>query len=108
MIISPRYANYSGGAIASRGLPASVGHLPCTGLWRWRHIAGALRPYNSDYIAGYLVPLIFILYFIGISRLGHVLIRISWSVSAFLLVAYNRNFLQGVQTEYSCHLCFPC
>lgn len=58
-------------------------------------------PYNSDYIAGYLVPLIFILYFIGIRRLGNVLIRISWSVSAFLLVVYNRNFLQGVQTEYS-------
>lgn len=58
-------------------------------------------PYEADYIAGYLVPLIFILYFIGISCLGHVLIRISWSVSAFLLVAYNRNFLQGVQTEYS-------
>jgi hypothetical protein len=57
--------------------------------------SGAVRPYNSDYIAGYLVPLIFIVCFIGISRLGHVLIRISWSVSAFLLVAYNRNFLQG-------------
>ena len=58
-------------------------------------------PYNSDYIAGYLVPLIFILYFIGIRRLGNVLIRISWSMSAFLLVVYNRNFLQGVQTEYA-------
>lgn len=58
-------------------------------------------PYDSDFIAGYLVPLIFILYFIGISRLGHTLIRIAWSVSAFLLVAYNQNFLHGVQTEYS-------
>ena len=58
-------------------------------------------PYDSVFIAGYLVPLIFILYFIGISRLGHTLIRISWSVSAFLLVAYNQNFLHGVQTEYS-------
>ena len=36
-----------------------------------------------------------------LSRLGHTLIRISWSVSAFLLVAYNQNFLHGVQTEYS-------
>ncbi|WP_181944462.1 MASE1 domain-containing protein, partial [Klebsiella pneumoniae] len=58
-------------------------------------------PYDSVFIAGYLVPLIFILYFIGISRLGHALIRISWSISAFLLVAYNENFLHGVQTEYS-------
>lgn len=58
-------------------------------------------PYDSVFIAGYLVPLIFILYFIGISRLGHALIRISWSVSAFLLVAYNQNFLQGVKTEYA-------
>lgn len=58
-------------------------------------------PYDSDFIAGYLVPLIFILHFIGISRLDHMLIRISWSVSAFLLVAHNQNFLHGVQTEYS-------
>ena len=58
-------------------------------------------PYDSVFIAGYLVPLIFILYFIGISRLAHTLIRISWSVSAFLLVAYNQNFLHGVQSEYS-------
>jgi hypothetical protein len=27
-------------------------------------------PYDSEFIAGYLVPLIFIFYFIGISRLG--------------------------------------
>lgn len=45
--------------------------------------------------------MIFIVYFIGISRIGHALLRISWSVSAFLLVVYNKNFLQGVQSEYS-------
>ncbi|HCI4595759.1 TPA: MASE1 domain-containing protein, partial [Klebsiella quasipneumoniae subsp. quasipneumoniae] len=58
-------------------------------------------PYQSEFIAGYLVPVIFIVYFIGISRIGHALLRISWSVSAFLLVVYNKNFLQGVQSEYS-------
>lgn len=60
-----------------------------TQLFRWK-----LTP-------GYLVPVIFIVYFIGISRIGHALLRISWSVSAFLLVVYNKNFLQGVQSEYS-------
>ncbi|EQB8710988.1 EAL domain-containing protein [Klebsiella aerogenes] len=58
-------------------------------------------PFDSDLIAGYLVPIIFILYFIGIGRLGHELIRITWAISAFFLVAYNKNFLQGVQSGYS-------
>lgn len=58
-------------------------------------------PYDSDLIAGYLVPIIFILYFVGIGRLGQELIRIAWAISAFFLVAYNKNFLQGVQSGYS-------
>ena len=57
-------------------------------------------PYQSEFIAGYLVPVIFIVYFIGISRIGHALLRISWSVSAFLLVVYNKNFLQGVKSVF--------
>jgi RsiW-degrading membrane proteinase PrsW (M82 family) len=58
-------------------------------------------PYHSDFVAGYLVPLIFILFTLGISKLSYPLIMLSWAVSAFVLAACNRNFLHGVNTEYS-------
>lgn len=57
--------------------------------------------YKSDYIAGYLVPLIFILFTLGISRLNSAFITLSWAISAFVLLAYNDNFLHGVYTDYS-------
>lgn len=102
MIISPRYAR-----AFWRNLCRSwrIREQRLFMLYWFMALAAILlvlcTPYDSVFIAGYLVPLIFILYFIGISRLGHTLIRISWSLSAFLLVAYNQNFLHGVQTEYS-------
>lgn len=58
-------------------------------------------PFESDYIAGYLVPVIFILFFLVINRFSYPLICLLWGISAFFLVAYNRNFLQGVNTEYA-------
>lgn len=58
-------------------------------------------PYESDYIAGYLMPVIFILFTAGISRLSYALISLGWAATVFLLLAYNRNFLTGVQTGYS-------
>ncbi|ALR77567.1 EAL domain-containing protein [[Enterobacter] lignolyticus] len=58
-------------------------------------------PYRSTLIAGYLVPLIFILFFFGISRFRYQLLCVLWAASALLLVIYNQNFLQGVSSEYS-------
>lgn len=58
-------------------------------------------PYESDYIAGYLVPVVFILFVVGIRQLSSPLISLSWAITAFMLVAHNRNFLHGVQTEYA-------
>lgn len=58
-------------------------------------------PYENKYIAGYLVPIIFILFFVGISRLTSVLITLIWSASAFLLVLNNKHFLFGVLSAYS-------
>lgn len=58
-------------------------------------------PFKSDYIAGYLVPLIFILFFLGVGKLTWTLMSLAWALSAYLLVWNNGNFLQGVQTEYS-------
>ena len=58
-------------------------------------------PFYSTYIAGYLVPLIFILFFIVINRFSYPLLSLMWGVSTFFLVAYNRNFLQGVSNAFS-------
>ncbi|WP_312692412.1 EAL domain-containing protein [Kosakonia sp.] len=58
-------------------------------------------PYKSDYLAGYLVPVIFILFTFAISRISHPLIMLSWGGAAFVLMLYNNNFLHGVRTDYS-------
>ena len=58
-------------------------------------------PFESKLIAGYLVPAVFILFFMAINRFSYPLICLLWGISAFFLVAYNRNFLQGVSTEYA-------
>ncbi len=58
-------------------------------------------PFTSDIIAGYLVPVIFILFTIGISRFRYPLIILGWALSALMLLTYNSNFLQGVQNGYS-------
>lgn len=107
MIISPRYAR-----AFWRNLCHSwrAGEQRVFTLYWFVALAAILlvlcTPYDSVFIAGYLVPLIFILYFIGISRLGHTLIRISWSVSAFLLVAYNQNFYTAYKLNIHCRLFF--
>ncbi len=102
MIISPRYARRFW---QQECLPWLAPQYRSFTLYWFIALAVILTllcaPYQSEFIAGYLVPVIFIVYFIGISRIGHALLRISWSVSAFLLVVYNKNFLQGVQSEYS-------
>ncbi|PNN42614.1 sensor domain-containing phosphodiesterase [Klebsiella pneumoniae] len=102
MIISPRYARRFW---QQECLPWLAPQYRSFTLYWFIALAVILTllcaPYQSEFIAGYLVPVIFIVYFIGISRIGHALLRISWSVSAFLLVVYNKNFLQGGQSEYS-------
>lgn len=58
-------------------------------------------PFGDYYFAGYLVPVIFIFFAFGISHLTYQLIIIAWTLSCFMLVMYNKNFLHGVQTQYS-------
>lgn len=58
-------------------------------------------PFDDSYFTGYLVPIIFIFFAFGISHLSYPLIIMSWTLSAFVLVMYNKNFLHGVQTQYS-------
>lgn len=58
-------------------------------------------PLESDYIAGYLVPVIFILFMSGIRQLTPGLISLSWAVTAFFLISHNHNFFHGVRTDYA-------
>jgi EAL domain-containing protein (putative c-di-GMP-specific phosphodiesterase class I)/GGDEF domain-containing protein len=58
-------------------------------------------PFNSEFIAGYLVPVIFVLFTIGISRLSYPPIALAWAFSVLMLLTYNRNFLQGIQNGYT-------
>lgn len=58
-------------------------------------------PFESPVIAGYLMPLIFILFTLAISRLTYALISLLWAASALLLLTYNYNFLNGVESGHS-------
>lgn len=102
MILNPRYAR----AFWRRHVVACLTSQNRTFVLYW--ILGLVvlltvlcSPYETEYIAGYLVPIIFILFFSGISRLSGVLIVLIWSVSAFLLVLNNKHFLFGVLSAYS-------
>lgn len=57
-------------------------------------------PYQNDYIAGYLVPVFFILFTTGVARFSYPLLNISWAISTLFLLTYNQNFLHGVDSEY--------
>ncbi|WP_373371557.1 sensor domain-containing phosphodiesterase [Enterobacter soli] len=64
-------------------------------------VAVLCAPLESPIIAGYLMPIIFILFTLGISRLSYALISLLWATSALLLLTYNYNFLNGVESGYS-------
>lgn len=63
-------------------------------------VAVLCLPIGSPYIAGYLVPVIFILFTAGIRKLSYPMLALGWGMCALLLLANNNNFLQGVNTEY--------
>lgn len=58
-------------------------------------------PIQAEYIAGYLVPIVFILFMVAVREFSPQLIALSWGITAWFLVAYNRNFLHGVGSDYS-------
>lgn len=51
--------------------------------------------------SGYLVPVIFILFTLGIRHFGPRLMGLLWGLSAWLLLTYNEGFLYGVNTEFA-------
>lgn len=64
-------------------------------------IATMCSPLESEYIAGYLVPVFFIIFTTGVGKLTYPFLNLSWAVATLFLLTYNRNFLQGVESEYS-------
>ncbi|KNC89607.1 hypothetical protein GM30_07070 [Trabulsiella odontotermitis] len=102
MILNPRYAR----AFWLRHVQPSISRprLFFTLNWALALVLVLIilcAPYESDYIAGYLVPVIFILYFLAVSRMSWPFINLTWAASVFSLLIYNKNFLHGVDTEYS-------
>lgn len=102
MIISPRYAN----AFWRQSLKPLLTRNQPLYIVIWLMIlvftvAILCAPFESDIIAGYLMPVIFILFTLGISRLSYALISLLWAASALVLLTYNYNFLNGVESGYS-------
>lgn len=52
-------------------------------------------PYKTAWISGYLVPIIFVLFTIGVFKIGPRLISLLWSLSALMLLSWNESFLYG-------------
>jgi EAL domain-containing protein (putative c-di-GMP-specific phosphodiesterase class I)/GGDEF domain-containing protein len=57
--------------------------------------------YKTTLISSYLVPIIFVLFTLGIRHFGPRLIALLWGASAWMLLTYNQGFLQGVNTEFA-------
>lgn len=99
MLLSPAFARsfwYYG--LASCFLPcrraATVG---------WLAMLAALLitlcwPTKSFLVSGYLVPLIFIVFTIGIRHFALRTIHIMWAFSTWLLLMFSENFLYGIRT----------
>lgn len=102
MIINPRYAR----AFWRRSVKPYIENRKSLFILIWLILLLLIItllcvPFESSIIAGYIMPVIFILFTLGISRLSYALISLLWSVSALLLLTYNDNFLNGVETGYS-------
>ncbi|WP_237932479.1 EAL domain-containing protein, partial [Buttiauxella sp. S19-1] len=52
-------------------------------------------------VSGYLVPVIFVLFALGIRHFGPRIMGLMWAISAWLLLTYNDGFLYGVNTEFA-------
>jgi len=102
MIINPRYARKFWRYYIKPCLSKSNALFTLCWLVSLMTLLVALcAPYSANYIAGYLVPVIFILFTTAISRFSYALISLSWAISVFMLLSYNANFLNGVKNGYS-------
>ncbi|MGX5026859.1 EAL domain-containing protein [Enterobacter asburiae] len=102
MIINPRYAV----KFWRRSVKPVFLHKKSLYIFVWLMLLIAIiailcAPFESPVIAGYLMPVIFILFTLAISRLSYALISLLWATSALLLLTYNYNFLNGVESGHS-------
>ncbi|CBG89557.1 bifunctional diguanylate cyclase/phosphodiesterase [Citrobacter rodentium] len=102
MIVNPRYAR----TFWRRDIAPSLEKKQRLFTLCWLFGLAALlfvmcAPYDNAYIAGYLVPVFFILFTTGVGKFSYPFLNLSWAISTLCLLTYNRNFLQGVGSEYS-------
>ncbi|ELD3250606.1 EAL domain-containing protein [Enterobacter hormaechei] len=102
MIINPRYAR----TFWRRSVKPLFCHKKALFIVVWlmlliSMIAILCAPFESQFIAGYLMPIVFILFTLGIGRLSYALISLLWAASALMLLTYNYNFLNGVESGHS-------
>lgn len=61
-------------------------------------------PYKAVLISGYMVPVLFILFMVGIFYLGPRLITLLWALAALSLLTCNTGFIPGENAQFT--LCF--
>ena len=61
-------------------------------------------PFKAVLISGYMVPVIFILFAVGIFQFGPRLINLLWTVVAFLLLTWNEGYMPEEHSQFA--LCF--
>ncbi|HEY3983068.1 EAL domain-containing protein [Cedecea sp.] len=76
-------------------------YTPCWLVAWGLYLLVMCSPWHSELISGYLVPVVFVLFTLGIRRLGAKLVSLLWGISAWVLLTYNTGFLQGVNTQYA-------
>lgn len=102
MIVSPHFAQI----LWRRDIAPSLNKEKRAFTLSWLAVLTVLlllmcTPYENDFIAGYLVPVFFIIFTLGVGKLRYPFLNLTWAVSTLFLLNYNQNFLQGVETEYS-------
>ncbi|MCU8651605.1 MASE1 domain-containing protein, partial [Escherichia coli] len=102
MVVNPHYAR----ALWCRDIAPALHRRNRLFTLTWLTAVSSLliimcSPYENGYIAGYLVPVFFIIFNMGVGRLKYPFLNIVWAISVLFLLGYNRNFLHGVVSEYS-------
>lgn len=102
MILTPRYARTLWRACLVPCFSRKNRHF----VMGWLIVLSTLliflcSPHHAKLFSGYLVPAIFVVFTMGIRRLGHRLILFCWAISAWLLLTWNYNFLLGMKSEYA-------
>ncbi len=93
MIVSPHFAQI----LWRRDIAPSLGKEKRAFTLSWLAALSVLllllcTPYENDFIAGYLVPVFFIIFTLGVGKLRYPFLNLTWAVSTLCLLNYNQNF----------------